>query len=1361
MMENVRKISKKYYFRQVMACWMVSLMLFGIPAKVVLATPNGGVVSPDAGGANITYNTGAGNNTTQVDVLSGQTIIDWGGLDTSLSETLAFTQGELSNSAVLNRVTSGIATQFDGALTAADMRIFIVNPAGLSFGPTAYVTARNFVGSAMNMTNADFLAATGATPGNMNFSGSGDLLNEGTISAEAVYLVGENVTNTGSISGEVVVLAAGDQVVIGQPGSDVFVQVTMDAGTDPAERVVDTDDTDGDGIEASHVVLAAGDIWAAALDVQTLRAEAKRDVVIDGSIYAYSEGHSDAVATVEIDAGRDVTVNDRIYAETEIDSGKPEDNAISTIEISAGRDVLINADAGGFTVYAYAEADDSGDAIANVKIDAGGSVVIDDSELEAAANTDWSGNAISSTHINAGGDVIVENDSEVCTEAETDNGAGDATVDSQVNAGGNVIVREDDSEICGYAGTYSDSGDAIVNVSVDADGDVIVENDTEIRFYAYTSDAGDATVGLTVKADNVTVADNSDIKADAQASDGSGNAKATVDIDAAGDVIADGYGEDERGTIESYAETGDSGDAVARTTVTAGNVTVTNDGKIKAEAEASYSGDATATVDVEAEGDVIVGDESQIYASAGVYTEGIIPDYDSELPFVIGSVVQQAEPIPSVADTLDATADVTITADGEVIVDEYGQIYAEAWVNVEQMYYGGPTVTLLAQGDGGYGGDEVLSVPGDATANVTILADDGVTVGIDGEIWADAWIEENYYEGWPSAAYSSVLDGGPSPDGELYSQNASASVDIQTCGDVIVDGQIAAYADVDTDGYWDEGGSWGNATADVSIKAYGDVIVNQQDRGYIPDGEYILDGYGPEGRIEAWASGGNENSADIEILANGDVIVNDGYGYYRYAVKAFFDSEFEGGYGYEINANAENGITNTATVHIATRNDLIVNGQIRSGAQEAEYNAANIGIWAGRDVIVNGGYMMYGEGIDSEQGGQILAEARYGSENNADIDIFADRDVVVNGADVYAIDEPSVVKFYGLSSEEEEEAYPGGQIVAQADSGEENTANIGIVAGRDVTLNSAFAGEVSVVGPGGGQIRATADGEENNANIDICAQDDVTIDGEVLAEAYQAEIRIAAGDEVTGTDGVLAAGADSISILVTDESLVNLDEMFSVYPEIGSEGFEIVEGTVDCPECDFEIDWSWCEDCEEGEPIPEPAPLPVIEALGFEKVTFAEGGCPALMVWLSDEVGVPAEDIQIFIANTFALSTDTQPCEVCARLKNAADILDDDAMTAALTQVVNEFITTPAPPSEEQMASIATAFAGHAGDGTYYAAAGEWIDALVTYVSIMTDEMGWSAGDSVAMLLAKHGLPEGTDATVVAYVQSQLAAIGG
>ena len=732
MMENVRKISKKYYFRQVMACWMVSLMLFGIPAKVVLADPNPGAdahPSTDAYTATLGGIAGTAGNTTTVIAPDGS-IFEWNNFDIGSNHTVNIVQGV--DDAVLNRVNAldGLATGINGALNA-DGTVFIVNPRGIVFGPQAYVLARNLVASSLNISDSEWNNVQSTVAMQFTGGGIGDIeTKEGSrIKAEAIALIGRNVINRGALIGDFVLLAAGDSVLItGDPEtSNVVVEVAM---ADPALHTVDNGGELGTGTgsitmknsvdaEIKGVILAAGDIFSTAIEgVEFLRAEAKRDVVIEGGISAYSEGHSDAVATVEIDAGRDVTVNGEIYAGTSVDTDDPADNATSTIKIKAGenvfiydrvvanaeaedgsgdatatigidagKDVLVAAGTDEFTVYANAEADDSGDATVKIEINAGGGVEIDNSELEAAANTDWSGNAISSTHINAGGDVIVENDSEVCTEAETDNGAGDATVDSKVNAGSNVIVREEDSEICGWARTYADSGDATVNVSIEADGDVIVENDTEIRFYAYTSDAGDATVGLTVKADNVTVADNSDIKA---------------------------------------------------------------------EAEASYSGDATATVDVEAEGDVIVGDESQIYASAGVYTEGIIPDYDSELPFVIGSVVQQAEPIPSVADTLDATADVTITADGEVIVDEYGQIYAEAWVNVEQMYYGGPTVTLLAQGDGGYGGDEVLSVPGDATANVTILADDGVTVGIDGEIWAEARIEENYYEGLPSAAYSSV-----------------------------------------------------------------------------------------------------------------------------------------------------------------------------------------------------------------------------------------------------------------------------------------------------------------------------------------------------------------------------------------------------------------------------------------------------------------------------------------------------------------------------------------------------------------------------------------------------------------------------
>jgi hypothetical protein len=177
-------------------------------------------------------------------------------------------------------------------------------------------------------------------------------------------------------------------------------------------------------------------------------------------------------------------------------------------------------------------------------------------------------------------------------------------------------------------------------------------------------------------------------------------------------------------------------------------------------------------------------------------------------------------------------------------------------------------------------------------------------------------------------------------------------------------------------------------------------------------------------------------------------------------------------------------------------------------------------------------------------------------------------------------------------------------------------------------------------------------------------------------------------------------------------------------------------------------------------------PVPLYQEAGeaSDEEAFGEGGCPALMNWLADEIGVPAEDIQVVVAGAFALSTDVQPCEMCARLMGASNILQDveGAQIASLARVVNEFVTTPAPPSPEQMTSIASALAEHAGDGTYYAAAGEWIDALVAYIGIMNSEMGYSATDAAAF--AEKYLTtvnESGNAALVAYVQARLAALGG
>jgi hypothetical protein len=166
---------------------------------------------------------------------------------------------------------------------------------------------------------------------------------------------------------------------------------------------------------------------------------------------------------------------------------------------------------------------------------------------------------------------------------------------------------------------------------------------------------------------------------------------------------------------------------------------------------------------------------------------------------------------------------------------------------------------------------------------------------------------------------------------------------------------------------------------------------------------------------------------------------------------------------------------------------------------------------------------------------------------------------------------------------------------------------------------------------------------------------------------------------------------------------------------------------------------------------------------GTEEVEFAEGGCPLLMEWLAAELGIPEETIQVYLADAFLYSTAIQPCEACARLLDAATILDDPEGTriAALAQVVNEFVAPDAPIAPEQMASIASAMVSPEA-GTQYAAAGEWLDALAGYVGILNAEMGFSIPESVAFV-NKYLTPiaELDNASVAAYVEARVAALGG
>ncbi|UCF43044.1 MAG: hypothetical protein JSV99_10760 [Planctomycetota bacterium] len=179
-----------------------------------------------------------------------------------------------------------------------------------------------------------------------------------------------------------------------------------------------------------------------------------------------------------------------------------------------------------------------------------------------------------------------------------------------------------------------------------------------------------------------------------------------------------------------------------------------------------------------------------------------------------------------------------------------------------------------------------------------------------------------------------------------------------------------------------------------------------------------------------------------------------------------------------------------------------------------------------------------------------------------------------------------------------------------------------------------------------------------------------------------------------------------------------------------------------------------------GEINTEPAPLYREAGQAAEEEEFEEGGCPALMNWFVNELELDEEN-QISIDSAFTYSTDIQPCDLSARLKDAAGILAEPNGVAALAEVVNEFVAPEAPISDERMAMIAAALAGHTDDGTHYAEASRWLDALVEYIGILNNEIGWPISRCVAFVLDKYGKPieETGDVNVIAYIRARLTGL--
>ncbi|MHC4536479.1 MAG: two-partner secretion domain-containing protein, partial [Planctomycetota bacterium] len=163
--------------------------------------------------------------------------------------------------------------------------------------------------------------------------------------------------------------------------------------------------------------------------------------------------------------------------------------------------------------------------------------------------------------------------------------------------------------------------------------------------------------------------------------------------------------------------------------------------------------------------------------------------------------------------------------------------------------------------------------------------------------------------------------------------------------------------------------------------------------------------------------------------------------------------------------------------------------------------------------------------------------------------------------------------------------------------------------------------------------------------------------------------------------------------------------------------------------------------------------------------------------WLGEELGLcegdqQSEDenqcqeiTQAYLAGAFLQASDLRPHQAAAQLRGLAELLHDTdgSRIAALGQVINEFAQPNVPPSPEQFASIGQSFTQHINDGTHYASAKQWLDALGEYTMLLISEIGWSSDDSVAFVMGKYGptMTEAGNISVIAFIQMHLEDVAG
>ncbi|MDP1671821.1 MAG: filamentous hemagglutinin N-terminal domain-containing protein, partial [Burkholderiales bacterium] len=275
-----------------------SLLLPGLPAQAQQLPSGGSVIS---GSATIHNPAPTQQVITQG---SDKAIINWQGFSIGQGHSVQFVQPG-SGSVVLNRVVGSDPSAIYGSLSA-NGRVFLVNPQGIYFSPTASLDVGGLVASTLNISNDDFLAGRYIFRRDPGAPANASVINDGLIRARDngyVVLAGDYAANRGIVEARLgtVALASGAQVTLDMQGDSLINLAVSEKSVSELAGVANSGELNAEGGRVIMTAAVARDLAGTVVNNSGV-IRARGTVEKDGAIYLVGDG-GDVSSSGNLNAG--------------------------------------------------------------------------------------------------------------------------------------------------------------------------------------------------------------------------------------------------------------------------------------------------------------------------------------------------------------------------------------------------------------------------------------------------------------------------------------------------------------------------------------------------------------------------------------------------------------------------------------------------------------------------------------------------------------------------------------------------------------------------------------------------------------------------------------------------------------------------------------------------------------------------------------------------------------------------------------------------------------------------------------------------------------------------------------------------